>query len=167
MTITRIIHYLTSPSVPRADPAGRAIVLSGSELSRLKHDSRVLTKEERLALEEIAKQEKRQAEQAAEARRQRIKQYDLARRESEKLTDLEEEARERAEHLLQKAMEQRAEQEDEIKRLNEVSIIPALRGSKNPNQVGWQPRLACFLAFALCILRVANYFVQGMRWVRF
>ena len=45
---------------------------------------------------------------------------DMKRRKNEKLNDLEEEAQERAQHLLEKANEQRSEQEDEIKYLNEV-----------------------------------------------
>ena len=47
--------------------------------------------------------------------------FDRQRQKNEKLNDLEEEAREKAEYLLQKAKEQREEQEDEIKHLNEVS----------------------------------------------
>lgn len=45
---------------------------------------------------------------------------ELQRQYNEPLNDLEEEAKERAQHLLEKANEQRQEQEDEIKHLNEV-----------------------------------------------
>ena len=48
---------------------------------------------------------------------------DMNRTKSEPLNDLEEEAKERAQHLLQKANEQVQEQDDEIKRLNEVKIV--------------------------------------------
>lgn len=48
---------------------------------------------------------------------------DMQRQKNEKLTDLEEEAKANAEHLLVKANEMRQEQEDEIKHINEVSMI--------------------------------------------
>lgn len=48
---------------------------------------------------------------------------ELQRQHNEPLNDLEEEAKERAQHLLEKANEQRQEQEDEIKHLNEVQKL--------------------------------------------
>lgn len=48
-----------------------------------------------------------------------MREYDLNRVRNERLTDLEEEAKKQAESLLQKALEQRQDQEDEIKALNE------------------------------------------------
>ncbi|VDQ13843.1 unnamed protein product [Trichobilharzia regenti] len=48
-----------------------------------------------------------------------MREYDLNRARNERLTDLEEETRKQAEVLLQKALEQRQDQEDEIKALNE------------------------------------------------
>ena len=50
-----------------------------------------------------------------------MKVQDQHRKKNEKLTDLEEEERMKSESLRQHAMEQLQEQEDEIKRLNEVS----------------------------------------------
>ena len=47
---------------------------------------------------------------------------ELQRQHNEPLNDLVEEAKERAQHLLVKANEQRQEQEDEIKHLNEVHV---------------------------------------------
>lgn len=49
---------------------------------------------------------------------------ELQRQHNEPLNDLEEEAKERAQHLLERANEQRQEQEDEIKHLNEVNLSP-------------------------------------------
>lgn len=59
--------------------------------------------------------------------------YDLARNKNAKLTDLEEETRQQAEVLLQKALQQRQEQEEEIKALNEVisnAKIQAIRDAQ-------------------------------------
>lgn len=53
----------------------------------------------------------------------KMKAIDINRQKNEPLNDLEEEAKEKAQHLLSKANEQRQEQEDEIKHLNEVKII--------------------------------------------
>ena len=47
-------------------------------------------------------------------------QANMSRRKNQALNDLEEEARDRAQYLLEKANAMRMEQEDEVKRLNEV-----------------------------------------------
>jgi len=52
-----------------------------------------------------------------------MKMQDVHRYQSEQLNDLEEEERRKNEELRQKAFEQVQEQEDEIKRLNEVSFV--------------------------------------------
>ena len=49
-----------------------------------------------------------------------MKMKDLQRRKNEKLNDLEEEERVKREELKQMALEKLQEQEDEIKKLNEV-----------------------------------------------
>ncbi|THD24049.1 Cilia- and flagella-associated protein 45 [Fasciola hepatica] len=69
-------------------------------------------------------------QEASNMRKQEMRKYDLARTKNAKLTDLEEEARKQAEVLLQKALEQRQDQEDEIKALNELILnakIQAIR----------------------------------------
>lgn len=53
-------------------------------------------------------------------RKKMIQKYDNERKKNEKLDEIDELAKEDAEYLLKKANEQRQEQEDEIKRLNEV-----------------------------------------------
>lgn len=49
-----------------------------------------------------------------------MKKLDIARRVNEKLNDLEEDAKQRSQYLLAKAMEQRQDEEEEIKQLNEA-----------------------------------------------
>nr|CAX72932.1 Coiled-coil domain-containing protein 19 [Schistosoma japonicum] len=64
-------------------------------------------------------------------RKQKMREYDLKRVHNEQLTDLEEEARKQAEVLLQKAMEQRQDQEDEIKALNEWILNAKIQGIRD------------------------------------
>ena len=47
-------------------------------------------------------------------------QANMSRRKNQALNDLDQEARDRAQYLLEKANAMRMEQEDEVKRLNEV-----------------------------------------------
>ena len=63
---------------------------------------------------------------AAQERKNFLQSMELERQHNEPLNDLEEEAKERAQHLLEKANEQRQEQEDEIKNLNEVRWLRSM-----------------------------------------
>ena len=63
---------------------------------------------------------------AAQERKNFLQSMELERQHNEPLNDLEEEAKERAQHLLEKANEQRQEQEDEIKNLNEVRWLHSI-----------------------------------------
>lgn len=57
---------------------------------------------------------------AAEERKARMRQADMSRQKNQTLSDLELEARDRAQYLLERANAMRMEQEDEVKKLNEV-----------------------------------------------
>jgi hypothetical protein len=57
---------------------------------------------------------------AAEDRKAHIRQADLSRQKNQGLSELEVEAKERAQYLLERANAMRMEQEDEVKKLNEV-----------------------------------------------
>lgn len=57
---------------------------------------------------------------AAEDRKAHIRQADLSRQKNQALSELETEAKERAQYLLERANAMRMEQEDEVKKLNEV-----------------------------------------------
>jgi hypothetical protein len=81
----------------------------------------VPTEEEKKAKLEELKKLKEELQNEVQERKNFMKMKDLNRRKNEKLSDLEEEEMIKAEHLRQKANEQLNEQEDEIKRLNEVS----------------------------------------------
>lgn len=55
-----------------------------------------------------------------------MRQADLSRQKNQTLSDLEVEARDRAQYLLERANAMRMEQEDEVKKLNEVQHVPHL-----------------------------------------
>ena len=80
------------------------------------------TKEE---LEEERLKESEQQDQLVKdiyERKKLIQHYDSERKKNEKLDEIDELAKADAEYLLKKANELRQEQEDEIKRLNEVKL---------------------------------------------
>ena len=76
---------------------------------------------------------------AAEERKALIRQADLSRQKNQGLTELEAEARDRAQYLLERANAMRMEQEDEVKKLNEV------RGASMTGHQGTvsRPHTAC------------------------
>lgn len=108
--------------IPEGDPSGESVILSFMDFQRIKDRARVLTAAEREAMLEHAKLEKEAKQTDAAQRKAHIQMLELNRVRSEPLNDLEEEAKQRAQHLLERANEQRQEQEDEIKHLNEVIL---------------------------------------------
>jgi hypothetical protein len=56
-------------------------------------------------------------------RKKVLQSFDNERKKNEKLDEIDQLAKEDAEYLLKKANELRQEQEDEIKRLNEVDLL--------------------------------------------
>lgn len=108
--------------VPEEDPSGRSIILDQREFSRILHSSQVLSQAEREAAIEEVKRRKEELQNASEERKNFMQKMELNRKDNEKLTDLEQEAKERSLHLLEKANEQMEEQEDEIKKLNELIL---------------------------------------------
>ncbi|CAB4014147.1 Hypothetical predicted protein [Paramuricea clavata] len=108
--------------VPQPDPSGKSVVLENYDFSRIKSAARVLNKEEQLKVVEEAKRRKAELMNACEERKNFMQTMELNRKENEKLSDLEQEAKEKSQYLLEKATEQMEEQEDEIKKLNELIL---------------------------------------------
>lgn len=108
--------------VPETDPSGRSVVLDSYDFERIKSASRVLTKEEQQRVVENAKIRKAELQQACEERKNFMQTMEVNRKENEKLSVLEQEAKEKSQFLLEKATEQMEEQEDEIKKLNELIL---------------------------------------------
>ncbi|XP_022602067.1 cilia- and flagella-associated protein 45 [Seriola dumerili] len=108
--------------VPWKDPSGESIILPPAEFKRITSTSRVLTKEERVALHEAYQRKKEEEIKAAEERKRQIYEADLSRKENHALTELELEARDRAQRLVERANALRLEQEEEIKKLNQLIL---------------------------------------------
>ncbi|XP_043859130.1 cilia- and flagella-associated protein 45 [Dromiciops gliroides] len=106
--------------VPTEDPSGESLIISPEEFERIKFASRILTKEERDAIEETHKKEKADVLNAVTLRKQMMKQKEMVRQKNRKLNDLEEEAKERAQNLLEKANAMRMEQEVEVKDMSQI-----------------------------------------------
>ncbi|XP_051849652.1 cilia- and flagella-associated protein 45 isoform X2 [Antechinus flavipes] len=106
--------------IPTEDPSGESLIISPEEFERIKFASRVLTQEERNAMEEAHRKERADVLNAVTLRKQMMKQKEMVRQKNRKLNDLEEEAKERAQNLLEKANAMRMEQEVEIKDMNQI-----------------------------------------------
>ncbi|CAH8441398.1 unnamed protein product [Schistosoma bovis] len=120
----RKIRHLTSDLVrnliiPSNCIDKKRIVIPPEKYKELLQKAKLLTNEEEQFANEQEKSEQKSTLEAVEQRKQKMREYDLNRVRNERLTDLEEEAKKQAESLLQKALEQRQDQEDEIKALNE------------------------------------------------
>lgn len=108
--------------VPKEDPSGRSIILEVGEFQRIKSASHVPTQAEREAAIEELKQSKEALQNASEERKNFMQTMELKRKENAKPSDLEQEAMKESGTLLEKANEQMEEQEDEIKKLNELIL---------------------------------------------
>ncbi|XP_059187510.1 cilia- and flagella-associated protein 45 [Centropristis striata] len=108
--------------VPFKDPSGESIILPSAEFERITSTSHVLTKEEREALREAYQRKKEEELRVAEEQKRQIFEADLSRKKNHVLTELELEARDRAGHLVERANALRMEQEDEIKKLNNLIL---------------------------------------------
>ncbi|KAI1893445.1 hypothetical protein AGOR_G00123800 [Albula goreensis] len=106
--------------IPSQDPSGLSIILPKSETDRITALSRVRTIEEREAEIETRHMVKKAAMVAAEERKAKMRQADILRKKNQGLTDMEAEARDNAQYLLEKANGMRIEQDDEVKKINEV-----------------------------------------------
>ncbi|XP_029923728.1 cilia- and flagella-associated protein 45 [Myripristis murdjan] len=122
-----MVHIITKDlirdlKVRSKDPSGLSVILSPTEIKRITSASRVLTKEEREAMMESQHRQWETAMEAAKEKKEQIHQADMSRKKNEALTELEVEARDRAKYLLERANAMKMEQEDEIKRLNEMIL---------------------------------------------
>ncbi|KAF7260115.1 hypothetical protein EG68_02344 [Paragonimus skrjabini miyazakii] len=116
--------------IPDGDSNTKSIILSKKQYDELTEKAKIVTDEDEKEALRTANEIKLSEAAASQARKEQMRQHDLARHKNAKLTDLEEEARKQAEVLLQKALEQRQDQEDEIRELNELILnakIQAIR----------------------------------------
>jgi hypothetical protein len=108
--------------IPQEDPSGQSLVISAADFERIKNAARITPEYERQAMIDRLKEEKERALNELQERKNYMKMQDLQRHKNARLNDLEEEERIKGEALRQNAIEQLQEQEDEIKRLNELIL---------------------------------------------
>ncbi|XP_051727146.1 cilia- and flagella-associated protein 45 [Ctenopharyngodon idella] len=106
--------------IPSEDPSGQSVILSSAEFRRIMVESHVPSEEEKAAVLEAQRKAREEAMDAAEERKAQMRQADLSRQKNQTLSELEAEARDRAQYLLERANTLRMEQEDEVKKLNEL-----------------------------------------------
>ncbi|KAM9733339.1 cilia- and flagella-associated protein 45 isoform 1-T2 [Menidia menidia] len=114
--------FIRNLRVPRRDPAREFIILPPAELERITSTKQFLCKEDREALKKAYEREQEEKMKAADERKSKIHEADLSRKKNQALTDLEIEARDRAQNLVERANALRMEQEDEIKKLNQLIL---------------------------------------------
>ncbi|XP_054979389.1 cilia- and flagella-associated protein 45 isoform X6 [Sorex araneus] len=108
--------------VPTKDPSGKSLIISPEEFERIKGASTVQTREEREAQELALQKEKDRMLDAATTRKKVMQQREMVWRGSQARSALEEEAQERARGLLQRAGQQRMEQEEELREMNQIIL---------------------------------------------
>lgn len=104
------------------DQGQKSLVIDGETYGRLLRACNYKTKDD---LEEEKRRANEQQDRLVNEiyeRKKLIQKYDADRKKNEKLDEIDQLAKEDAEYLLKKANEQRQEQEDEIKRLNELIL---------------------------------------------
>lgn len=108
--------------VPAKDPTELSIVLTNAQYLRIKEASRVLTATEKAARARALKTQKESAQNASQDRKNHMTEMEALRIKREKPSELEKEGKDKSNVLLAKAEEQLNEQEDEIKKLNEIIL---------------------------------------------
>lgn len=98
-----------------------------------------------------------------EERKRQIYEADLSRKENHALTELELEARDRAQRLVERANALRMEQEDEIKKLNQVGSSCGHMLNReniclkvNPSVIVAVLRISCMKVICVCVCSVPS-----------
>ncbi|XP_061576247.1 cilia- and flagella-associated protein 45 [Cololabis saira] len=112
---------IRSVRIPQIHPT-RPCIIPQAEFERITSTSQSLIKEERKALKQALQKEKEDKMRAAEERRRLIQEADLFLKNNQAPTELELEAQERAQCTVERANALRAEQEEEIKKLNQLIL---------------------------------------------
>lgn len=104
------------------DQGQKSLVIDGQTYGRLLKACNFKTKEEMEVEKQRSVEEQDRLVNEIYNRKKQIQKYDQERKKNEQLDEIDQLAKEDAEYLLKKANEQRQEQEDEIKRLNELIL---------------------------------------------
>uniref|UniRef100_A0A8C2XI29 Cilia- and flagella-associated protein 45 n=1 Tax=Cyclopterus lumpus TaxID=8103 RepID=A0A8C2XI29_CYCLU len=117
--------------IPLKDPSVDSVILPSAEFQRIPSTARVLTKEEPEAVREAHQRKKEEGIRAAEEMKRKIHEADLSRMKNQALTELELEARDRAQRLLERANALKMEEEDEIKKLNNLILAAQCQATRD------------------------------------
>lgn len=104
------------------DQGQKSLVIDGQTYDRLLKACNFKSKDQLEMEKKRADEDQDRLVNEIYERKKLIQKYDAERKKNEKLDEVDELAKEDAEYLLKKANEQRQEQEDEIKRLNELIL---------------------------------------------
>lgn len=107
--------------VPEA-PGAKSVVIDRGTYGRLLRACNYKTKEELELEKQEANDERNRIMKEINERKKALQMFDVERKKNEHLDEIDQLAKEDAEYLLKKANEMRQEQEDEIKRLNELIL---------------------------------------------
>ncbi|XP_065920650.1 cilia- and flagella-associated protein 45-like [Dysidea avara] len=115
-----LVREIRIPSTP--DPSGLSVVMDPVEFARIRASSKVLSADEKKLIEQTKKVRKNELMEAANTRKKEMQDWEIHRIKQEKPSDLEEEAAEQRKLLTTQANDQLLEQDDEIKKLNELIL---------------------------------------------
>ncbi|ORZ38767.1 tumor suppressor, Mitostatin-domain-containing protein [Catenaria anguillulae PL171] len=121
------ITVITRDNIRVLHPHGKkrnatAVVLRPEDVNRIKNAAVVITKDQELARSMAQTHERVLQAEAARERRLRMEEFEKRRTGHLQLSDVEREAKEKANYLLAKAQLQMDEEEDDIKRMNELIL---------------------------------------------
>ncbi|KAI9184302.1 hypothetical protein H9P43_003355 [Blastocladiella emersonii ATCC 22665] len=121
------ITVITRDNIRVLHPHGKArgskaVVLNAHDMHRIKSAAVVVTKEEEARRAMAAMRERVAQAEAARDRRNHMEDMEKKRTAHLQLSDVEREAKEKANYLLAKAQMQMDEEEDDIKRMNELIL---------------------------------------------
>ncbi|KAI9219281.1 tumor suppressor, Mitostatin-domain-containing protein [Blastocladiella britannica] len=102
--------------------SSKAVVLQPGDVDRIKSAATVITKDEQDRRNMSQMRERVSAAEAAKQRRDHMEEMEKRRTAHLQLSDIEKEAKEKANYLLSKAQMQLDEEEDDIKRMNELIL---------------------------------------------
>ena len=108
--------------VPCKDPSELSIILTRADFLRIYEASRILTMEEKQARLNEIKAKKEAEQNKSQDRKNFMSEMEAQRLKREKPSEIEAEKKDMSKLMLSKAEEQLNEQEDEIKKLNEIIL---------------------------------------------
>ncbi|XP_064407345.1 cilia- and flagella-associated protein 45-like [Halichondria panicea] len=115
-----LIRKIKVPGTP--DPSGFTVILDRDEFSKIRTRSNVLSEAEKKKRAAAAKEDKNTKLEAVQLRKQEMQHLEMTRKKNEKPSDLDQENQEMGSELLAKAKYMMEEQDDEVKKLNELIL---------------------------------------------